>query len=68
MSGTLQRIDALERRVKNLKHPLRIIVQEAGGAVLAIYQIDQKNNVSIVQVADDATPTENEATNDKPEN
>jgi len=68
MTSTRQRLQALERRVSSLKHPLRIVVQEAGGRILAIYQIDQKNNVSIVQVADDATPTGNEATNDKPEN
>lgn len=65
MTNTRQRLQALERRVSSLKHPLRIVVEEAGGRVLAIYQIDQKNNVSIVQVADDATPTENEANHDQ---
>lgn len=62
MSGTLQRIDALERRVKNLKHPLRIIVEEAGGAILAVYEVDRTGTVRmIIQRYKDTTEPEKEA-------
>lgn len=62
MSNTLQRIDALERRVKNLKHPLRIIVEEAGGAILAIYEVDKSGKVHmLIQRFKDTTKPEKEA-------
>lgn len=61
MSGTLQRIDALERRVKNLKHPLRIIVEQADGEILAIYEVARNGTVRmIIQRYKDTTKPEGE--------